>query len=52
MRARGGARLRGPVQGKSTPRAFTLTDSRIFERGNVVLTYERTSPSRDARDAD
>ncbi|MBD0672156.1 dihydrofolate reductase family protein [Streptomyces sp. CBMA156] len=27
------------------PHAFTLTDSRIFERGNVVLTYERTAPS-------
>ncbi|MFI6152509.1 dihydrofolate reductase family protein [Kitasatospora sp. NPDC051170] len=25
------------------PRAFTLTDSRIFERGNVVLTYERAA---------
>ncbi|MFH9348666.1 dihydrofolate reductase family protein [Kitasatospora sp. NPDC017646] len=26
------------------PRAFTLTDSQVFERGNVVLTYARTSP--------
>lgn len=26
------------------PRAFTLTDSRVFERGNVVLTYARTAP--------
>lgn len=25
------------------PRAFTLTDSWIFERGNVVLTYERAA---------
>ncbi|MET8624106.1 dihydrofolate reductase family protein [Kitasatospora sp. NPDC004669] len=30
------------------PRAFTLTDNRIFERGNVILTYARTSPSTDA----
>ncbi|MER7751633.1 dihydrofolate reductase family protein [Kitasatospora sp. NPDC097643] len=30
------------------PRAFTLTDSRIFERGNVVLTYARTSPTPPA----
>ncbi|MFG3227435.1 dihydrofolate reductase family protein [Kitasatospora sp. NPDC048194] len=36
------------------PRAFTLTDSRVFERGNVVLTYERTpaSPSPNAPAAD
>ncbi|MFJ8621765.1 dihydrofolate reductase family protein [Kitasatospora sp. NPDC093550] len=27
------------------PRAFTLTDSRVFERGNVILTYARTAPS-------
>ncbi|MEV7928935.1 MULTISPECIES: dihydrofolate reductase family protein [unclassified Kitasatospora] len=26
------------------PRAFTLTDSRVFEHGNVVLTYARTTP--------
>ncbi|KJS60304.1 dihydrofolate reductase family protein [Streptomyces rubellomurinus] len=25
------------------PRAFTLTDSRTFQRGNVVLTYERAA---------
>ncbi|MFF2141908.1 dihydrofolate reductase family protein [Kitasatospora sp. NPDC058190] len=30
------------------PRAFTLTDRWIFERGNVILTYARTSPSTDA----
>ena len=26
-----------------SPRAFTLTDSRVFERGNVVLTYAKAS---------
>ncbi|MFE6050397.1 dihydrofolate reductase family protein [Kitasatospora sp. NPDC056446] len=30
------------------PLAFTLTDSRVFERGNVVLTYGRMPPSPDA----
>ncbi|GHF32455.1 deaminase [Kitasatospora xanthocidica] len=33
------------------PREFTLTGSRVFERGNLLLSYARTSPSPDARDA-
>ncbi|MEU9040121.1 MULTISPECIES: dihydrofolate reductase family protein [unclassified Kitasatospora] len=34
------------------PRTFTLTDSRVFERGNVILTYARTTPSTDANAQD
>ncbi|MFD8752777.1 dihydrofolate reductase family protein [Kitasatospora sp. NPDC059577] len=44
-----GIPLFAPGAAGFTPRAFTLTDSRVFERGNVVLTYERTAPTRDAQ---
>ncbi|MFF0409403.1 dihydrofolate reductase family protein [Kitasatospora sp. NPDC004745] len=29
------------------PHAFTLADCRVFERGNVILTYDRTAPGSD-----